>query len=176
MENVQKNHGKIQGKKESAERWKNLLALQLELSGCSELQCYALRYGAGKNATLIKGCIKSIGKMQWILYSLLAGKINEKDRWNTVKIKETRFLFADDVRTMCIRNNWYTRGTNTEYAHMLDTIRNRKKITTHFLYEVACDVFCHSVMDADYSINENIENIMFTLMNDCVKTCYNIID
>ena len=94
----------------------------------------------------------------------------------TMKIKETRFLFADDVRTMCIRHDLYTRGTNTEYAHMLDTIRNRKKITTNFLYEIACDIFCHSVMDTDYTINQNIENIMFSLMNDCVKTCYNIID
>ena len=93
-----------------------------------------------------------------------------------MKIKEVKFLFADDVRKMCISNNWYTRGTDEEYSNLLNSIRNRKKITTNFLYEIACNVFIHSIMDEDYSINENIENIMYALMNDCVRTCFKIID
>lgn len=93
-----------------------------------------------------------------------------------MKIKETMVIFPEKVRTVCIENEWYTRGSNEAYGNMLESCYNRKRVTTNFLYEIACDIFIHSVMDTDYSINDNIANIMFVLKNNCVKTCFEIID
>lgn len=93
-----------------------------------------------------------------------------------MKIKETMIIFPEKVRSVCIENEWYTRGSSEDYDNMLSSCYNRRKVTTHFLYKIACDIFCHSVMDADYTINENIANIMFALINDCVKTSVTIID
>lgn len=94
-----------------------------------------------------------------------------------MKIKETKFLFADDVQTMCIEHNWYTFGTDEDYINMLDSIRNRKKITVNFIYEIACDIFIHSdLRDWGEDINSVIENLMCYIINDCVRTSVTIVD
>lgn len=38
--------------------------------------------------------------------------------------KEYRAAMVDQVRELCINNNWYTFGTNEEYNNMFDMIRN----------------------------------------------------
>lgn len=94
-----------------------------------------------------------------------------------MKIKEIRVLYPEKIRSMCIENNWYTRGTSEDYDNMFTTVYNsRKKVTNNLLYKIACDIFVHSEMDTNYSINDNLAGIMFALMEDCVKTCFDIID
>lgn len=41
-------------------------------------------------------------------------------------IKETRGLYYGDVMGYCIENNLYSRGTNEDYAKMLDYIQGLK--------------------------------------------------
>lgn len=92
-------------------------------------------------------------------------KINERKTWN-----------ADRVRSMCIKNDYYTRGSNVEYRDMLETVDTMKP-TTDNIYMIALDISKHSAMERyGYRWNdaEAIEGVMFNLVNDCVYTFYEI--
>lgn len=46
-------------------------------------------------------------------------------------IKEVRRISADKLRALCIKENWYTRGDNEDYEHLLFDLAGRKEnITT----------------------------------------------
>ena len=44
------------------------------------------------------------------------------------KVKESRVLYSDSVRRLCIDNNWYTHGTSSDYKKLLDYV-NEEQIT-----------------------------------------------
>lgn len=77
----------------------------------------------------------------------------------------------EDLRNLCIKNNWYTRGTIAEYEHLFEMNSNGAMYA-----ELAMDIFCKS---ADVRIREieeelmradipeiNIMRLMKTLKND----------
>lgn len=83
-----------------------------------------------------------------------------------MKIKEVKKIDTDKLRNICIKNNWYTRGTNREYSNMFKMCE-KDNISTNDLYEIAKDIYEHtSVEDAksgcsvEYSDIENILNMM----------------
>lgn len=91
-------------------------------------------------------------------------------------IKEAKKWNADRVRSMCIRNDYYTKGNNAEYADMLETVDTVEPTTDNIML-VAMDISKHSEMERyGYRWNdaEAIEGIMFNLANDCVYTFYEI--
>lgn len=55
-------------------------------------------------------------------------------------------LWAEDVREYCIRNNYYTLGTNEEYDHLLCDLvwAEGESITPEQLWEIASDIEAHS--------------------------------
>lgn len=59
------------------------------------------------------------------------------------KIVETRKIFWDDLRNLCIRNNWYTCGTVKEYEKMLAMCK-KDNITTKDIVKIAQDIMEHS--------------------------------
>ena len=66
------------------------------------------------------------------------------------KYTEVRRIFANDLRNLCIRNNWYTRGTNKEYTHMLHVLAAKgKNITTDDIVDIATDIMEHSDTDQE---------------------------
>ena len=69
-------------------------------------------------------------------------------------IKEIRLLSPYSLRGLCIRNNWYTAGTNDEYNHLLcDLTRDGKAhMTTDDLRKVAEDIMKHSHLPKDYDL------------------------
>ena len=79
---------------------------------------------------------------------------------------ETRTLFWSDLRSLCIKHDWYTRGTNEEYAAMLDSLCDDMgcpvPMTTEKLAEIATDIYEHSTI-TDYTIT----SIMFELAKSC---------
>lgn len=81
----------------------------------------------------------------------------------TVKIE--RMWTASKVREMCIRMNLYTMGSNTEYSEMLDYVYEHKNPDNNDIYTVAIDILNHS----EY---QTLENVMFSLVRDCVYTFY----
>lgn len=88
-----------------------------------------------------------------------------------MKIIEKRTLSMYRLRNLCVRNNWYTRGTNEDYDRLLSSVHNDKyeavEMTTEKLAELAEDIMRHSDMSADYDIC----CVMFELAEACV-TCF----
>lgn len=67
-----------------------------------------------------------------------------------MKYKETRTLSAEDLRNLCIKNHWYTKGTCEEYSHLLyDLAENKEHLTTDDIIEIAEDIVAHSEIDDD---------------------------
>lgn len=59
--------------------------------------------------------------------------------------KEIRTLTAYNLRELCIRQNWYTRGDNAEYEHLLyDLAASKPHLTTEDIIEIAEDIVAHS--------------------------------
>ncbi|MBR3552510.1 MAG: hypothetical protein IKN72_03870 [Clostridia bacterium] len=73
---------------------------------------------------------------------------------------------AEDVRLTCIRNKFYTRGNNQEYAKMLELVDGLLP-TPENLYIVAKDI-------CDHSKDQTISHIMFVLELEDVYTFYHI--
>ena len=65
-----------------------------------------------------------------------------------MKYTETRTLYASDLRTLCIRENWYTHGDNDEYdALMCKTFC--ANLTTEVIADIAQDIKDHSETDLE---------------------------
>lgn len=78
-------------------------------------------------------------------------------------IKEFRSISPYELRALCIRENWYTRGTNEEYNEMLEMCGDgfkRKKLTTARIQAIATDIMKHSTVPQD---TEFLLNIMYCI-------------
>ncbi|WP_298029639.1 hypothetical protein [uncultured Dysosmobacter sp.] len=65
--------------------------------------------------------------------------------------KEIRRLSAYDLRALCITQNWYTRGTQQEYSHLLyDLAAHKSHLTTQDIIEIAQDILTHSELPDGY--------------------------
>lgn len=86
------------------------------------------------------------------------------------RIKEKRYMDAEDLRRLCISHGWFTRANNAQYAKFLrmsgDGRLKRKNITTKTLYAMALKVMEYSDPET-YEILE-VTGIMFSL----AQTCY----
>ena len=90
-------------------------------------------------------------------------------------LKETRRIDTDKVRALCIRNDYYTRGTCEEYDRMFATCRFGEVLL------VASDILehtdCEKLMNmCGASRTEVLENICFEIINDCTYTCVSIVE
>lgn len=80
--------------------------------------------------------------------------------------KEFRHLSGDDLRSLCIRNNWYTHGTCEEYERLFNFLHDEcgcpENMTTDKLAEIAEDIMEHSDITS-YTIT----TVMFELARAC---------
>lgn len=89
-------------------------------------------------------------------------------------LKETRRIDTDKVRAMCIRNDYYTRGTVEEYDRMF------KMCKMNFgVLGIASDILEHSDCEKLMHLccatrTEVLENICYEIINDCCYTCVSI--
>lgn len=91
-------------------------------------------------------------------------------------LKETRKIDHLKVRSLCVKNNYYTCGTNEEYGKMFSHCKG--KMTIRKIENIAKDIFNHSDVETfknryGCSDEELIENIAFELINDC---CYTTVE
>lgn len=81
------------------------------------------------------------------------------------KYKEFRVCYYDDLRALCIRNNYYTRGTCEEYENLFARLKNGacnlRNLTTEALAEIATDIKEHSDTEHD------VPAIMWELNRAC---------
>lgn len=70
------------------------------------------------------------------------------------------------LRRLCIDNEWYTRGSNSDYSRLMDYCRNYGKdiSVVDYLYTIAKDIKEHSREDA-----VGIESIMAEVHNSCME-------
>ena len=67
--------------------------------------------------------------------------------------KEIRTLTAYSLRALCIRQNWYTRGDNAEYEHLLyDLADSKPNLPTQDIIEIAEDIAAHSHLQDGYDV------------------------
>lgn len=87
-----------------------------------------------------------------------------------MKYIEHRTLSACDLRSLCIKKNWYTHGTNEEYYNlfrMLTQDYHEVEMTTEKLAEIATDIFNHSDEDDCTDGYLSIPDIMYDLAKAC---------
>ena len=88
-----------------------------------------------------------------------------------MKFTETRTMTASKLRSLCIKNDWYTCGDNEEYSRLFDRLYDccgcPEHLTTEKLVEIATDIMDHSDI-TDYTI----ETVLFEL----ARNCYTIFD
>lgn len=82
------------------------------------------------------------------------------------EITEEKIWSLRSVREVCISYNLYTMGDCEEYGNMLNFVEDNE-FTLKNLYKVAEDICNHSP-------EQTIENVMFLLNKDAVKTFYHI--
>lgn len=63
--------------------------------------------------------------------------------------KEVRKIRAVKLRSLCIEKNWYTRGTNEEYGHLLYAIAGKDNLTTDDIVSIVKDIMLHSELDGE---------------------------
>lgn len=64
--------------------------------------------------------------------------------------REVRRILSEDLRELCIRKNWYTRGDCKAYSHLLNELAHEKEnITTDDIVEIAQDILEHSNTDQE---------------------------
>ena len=78
-------------------------------------------------------------------------KVNSKEVWKT-----------------CIKNYWYTEGTDEEFEYLLNVLCDSdKEQTNDSIINIAKDIYAHSNLDKCYNEQEHIDNIAFYILNDC---------
>ena len=84
-------------------------------------------------------------------------------------MKERRMLTRDDLRQLCIKKNWYTRGTNGDYEWMLNRIEEHEKenLTTYEIVFIAKNIYQYSDPDYWKDCDDPILNICFEIARVC---------
>ena len=92
-------------------------------------------------------------------------------------IHEERRISASAIRSICIKNDWYTHGTNGEYESMMKIAENGNATKEH-IFCTALDIVNHSDMEhyynSGYSKDEVIANVMCYISNDALRISYTI--
>lgn len=74
------------------------------------------------------------------------------------KYREIRKVRGSDLRNLCIKNNWYTKGDCEDYERLLGELSTAKgNITTADIIEIAEDIANHSELEEGW----DIESIAF---------------
>ena len=87
--------------------------------------------------------------------------------------EEIRILSSSDLRALCIAENWYTGGTNEEYANLLNMTK-KNNITTDDIVEMATDIVEHSseaingyIKNAGLTMGGCYTHVMFLIAEKC---------
>ncbi len=92
------------------------------------------------------------------------------------RYREYRRIDSDAVRSMCIRDSYYTRGDVDAYTHLLvDLCDFKKEVTMDDLEEITEGILEHSDSESfcsQYGCTEEelFENILWKVINECCKT------
>lgn len=87
--------------------------------------------------------------------------------------REVRRLTRTDLRALCIRENWYTGGTNAEYYNLMCKVDNMYNVSTDDIVEIATDIIEHSeTAKADFEEATGGEDFYTHVMFLVAEKCY----
>lgn len=69
--------------------------------------------------------------------------------------REIRTISSEDIRNMCIKNDWYDNGTNEEYNNLL-SYSKEPYITSDEIIEMATDIYSHTQKFVNTPFNSDI--------------------
>ena len=97
--------------------------------------------------------------------------MDQIEKEDAPEIKVYTWWIVEDVRQLCIKHDWYTRGTCKEYDAMLNYVGLNNPDSYH-IYRVARDIYLHT----ERSIYLTVEDIMWDLERTCIKRSYEVRD
>ena len=94
------------------------------------------------------------------------------------KIKELRVMSMSDLRSLCIKHDWFTEGTNEEYDKFLNMTKSRglqpnANMTANRLLDMALMIQQYS--DPDTYEVLGLEGIVYCLCEIC-HSCFTVTD
>lgn len=99
------------------------------------------------------------------------------------KLQETRHLFWEELRKYCIRNGYYTLGTNEEFDelyHLLprtqcrEGLRESEHVTTEDLLTIAQNIMLHSE-PSKFELMD-LGTLVFSINDECCVDCFLFVD
>lgn len=92
------------------------------------------------------------------------------------RYKEVRKIDRNKVRSLCIKEEYYTCGDSDAYTNLLVTLCDRdKEMTMDKLEDIANDILMHSdgeIFSEWYRSSEEVfETILWQLINECCTVC-----
>lgn len=87
-----------------------------------------------------------------------------------IEIKKIAAWSDMDVRDMCIKEGFYTRGDCRDYKNILDYVNNHNQPDDLDVYIVAENILNHTSTE----LGQTVENIMYILANDVIKYFYEV--
>ena len=98
----------------------------------------------------------------------------KKEVFNSVwTVKTIRVWDADSIRDMCIRNNFYTCGSNEDYEKLMTYVTEHSP-TTPAMFWVARDIFLHSKIEDERTAQERLGYILFCLELGAITTNFEV--
>lgn len=86
----------------------------------------------------------------------------------------TLITSADRIRSLCIKEYWYTNGTISAYNNLLAYADEHPFVDEESLDFIAWDIYNHSSnFDYSYSSEENVANIKYIILNDACRISLN---
>lgn len=79
---------------------------------------------------------------------------------------EKRKLSKDDLRNLCVKNDWYTAGTADEYIQLLNRCE-KENLTTNDIVGIAADIREHS--NDQYGEVAPLSSFCFEIAQICVS-------
>ena len=100
-----------------------------------------------------------------------------------MRIRKKQYLSTTSVRSVCVRENLYTRGDNREYSAMFDMVQaeNAKgqEFSTESLYAIASNIAAHSDSESRQQTGSGYENFIEQIMlclYEKVQTSFEIVE
>lgn len=75
---------------------------------------------------------------------------------------EFRRINSENLRNLCIKNKWYTKGNNEEYFNFFK-MADKDNLSTDDIVELATDILEHSEIQDE----QNFCSICFEIANEC---------
>ena len=80
-----------------------------------------------------------------------------------VAVQEIRKINGNDLRNLCIKENWFTCGNNEEYSKIFDFVYDKKEIDLNDIQQLAIYIYEHSEMSHYTDYQEMLQDVMYKL-------------